>query len=71
MNLAPIVINEQTILGSRCGKFEDGLAMMQNFPDMPLEKMITVRYPLERWKRLFVCAQQKDALKILLDIAPR
>jgi alcohol dehydrogenase len=71
VNLAPIVINEQTILGSRCGKFEDGLAMMQNFPDMPLEKMITGRCPLEKVEEAFVCAQQKDALKILLDIAPR
>ena len=69
VNLAPVVINEQTIVGSRCGRFKDGLEMMQNFPDMPLEKMITGRYPLERVEEAFVCAQKKDALKVLLDIA--
>ena len=69
VNLAPVVINEQTIVGSRCGRFKDGLEMMRNFPDMPLEKMITGRYPLERVEEAFVCAQKKDALKVLLDIA--
>jgi alcohol dehydrogenase len=69
VNLAPVVINEQTIVGSRCGRFKDGLAMMRNFPDMPLEKMITCRYPLERVEEAFVRAQRKDALKVLLDIA--
>lgn len=69
VNLAPVVINEQTILGSRCGRFRDGLAMMQRFPDMPLEKIITHRYPLERVEEAFDRALERDALKILVDIA--
>jgi alcohol dehydrogenase len=69
VNLAPIVINELTVLGSRCGRFADGLARMQNLPDMPLERMISGRYPLSRVEEAFVRAEEKDSLKILLEIA--
>jgi alcohol dehydrogenase len=68
VNLAPIVIHEQTLLGSRCGRFGDGLKMMLDFPDMPLEKLITGRYPLDKVAEAFVRAQESDALKVLLDI---
>ena len=71
VNLAPVVINEQTIVGSRCGRFRDALAMKQNFPDMPLDKLITGRFPLERVEQAFARAHQKDAVKVLLDIASR
>jgi len=70
INLAPIVINEQTILGSRCGRFADGLSIMRAFPDMPLDKLITARYPLDHVQDAFVRAQQSDALKVLLEICP-
>jgi alcohol dehydrogenase len=68
VNLAPVVINELTILGSRCGRFTDGLAMMRKFPDMPLERMITARYPLAEVQAAFVRAGQRDVLKILLEM---
>lgn len=68
VNLAPVVIHEQTILGSRCGRFADGLKMMMDFPDMPLDKLITARYRLEQAQEAFVRAAQSDALKVLLEI---
>jgi alcohol dehydrogenase len=70
VNLAPVVINEQTVLGSRCGRFMDGLSLMERFPDMPLEKLISGRYPLERVEAAFARAQEKDALKVLLECGP-
>jgi alcohol dehydrogenase len=70
VNLAPIVINELTILGSRCGRFADGLSIMRNYPDMPLNKLITARYPLDKVQEAFVRARQSDALKVLLEIDP-
>ncbi|MEE9913451.1 MAG: alcohol dehydrogenase catalytic domain-containing protein [Deltaproteobacteria bacterium] len=70
VNLAPVVINEQTILGSRCGRFADGLSIMMNYPDMPLIKLITARYPLDNVQEAFVRARQSDALKVLLDVNP-
>ncbi|HOG12377.1 MAG TPA: alcohol dehydrogenase catalytic domain-containing protein [Smithellaceae bacterium] len=70
VNLAPIVINEQTVLGSRCGRFADGLKIMCEYPDMPLDRLITARYPLARVEEAFARATQSDALKVLLDIHP-
>jgi len=70
VNLAPIVINEQTVLGSRCGRFADGLKIMSEYPDMPLDRLITARYPLARVQEAFARARQSDALKVLLDIHP-
>ncbi len=70
INLAPIVINEISLMGSRCGRLGDGLRMMQDYPDMPLSKMITERYPLAEVEDAFTHAVQGDALKVLLDISP-
>lgn len=70
VNLAPVVINEQTILGSRCGRFADGLKIMREHPDMPLSRLITARYPLEQAREAFIRATQGDALKVLLEINP-
>lgn len=68
VNLSPIVVHEQTILGSRCGRFGDGLKMMCDFQDMPLERLITGRYPLENVAEAFLQAQRRETLKILLEI---
>jgi len=68
INLAPVVVQEQTILGSRCGRFGDGLRIMQDFPDMPLERLISGRYPLEKAEEAFARAQDGEALKVLLEV---
>lgn len=70
VNLAPVVINEQTILGSRCGRFADALNIMIKYPDIPLCRLITARYPLEKAREAFSRATQSDALKVLLEISP-
>lgn len=69
INLAPIVIDELTVVGSRCGRFRDGLAMMRDFPDMPLERLITDRYPFRDVLQAFARAQSGRALKVLLDFS--
>jgi alcohol dehydrogenase len=70
VNLAPVVINELNILGSRCGRFADALNIMRKYPDMPLSRLITARYPLEQVQEAFGRATQSDALKVLLEISP-
>lgn len=70
LELAPLVINEITLLGSRCGRFADALAMLAKFPDMPLARLITHRYPLEQAETAFSRAASGQALKVLLDINP-
>jgi alcohol dehydrogenase len=68
LNLAPIVVNEITVIGSRCGRFEDGLQMIESCPDMPLERLLTARYPIEQAIAAFDRATQSDALKVLLEM---
>jgi len=67
INLAPIVIHELTVLGSRCGQFRHGLSLMAQHPDMPLESLITQRFPIEAAPDAFILAVQTAAIKILLD----
>jgi alcohol dehydrogenase len=69
VDLSPIVVNELNILGSRCGRFEDGVQMMQVYPDMPLDRLISARYPLEKGLAAFARAERPTALKILLEVA--
>jgi alcohol dehydrogenase len=66
LNLAPVVVNEINVLGSRCGRFSDGLGMMQAYRDMPLERLITAKYPIEQALEAFDRAGRHDAMKVLL-----
>jgi alcohol dehydrogenase len=69
LNLSPLVVNEQTLVGSRCGQFKDGLHMLVSFPDMPLDQLITARYPIEQALEAFERAARPDALKVLLEMS--
>ena len=68
MNLSPLVINEQILLGSRCGNFEAALKLMKRYPDMPLQRLITASYPVEQAKEAFGRASGSDALKVALHL---
>ncbi len=68
INLAPLVINELTVVGSRCGRFRDAQTMMLEYPDMPLKRLITHRYPLHRAAEAFAVAGKGQALKVVLEI---
>jgi alcohol dehydrogenase len=67
INLAPIVINEISVIGSRCGQFKDGLAGLREH-NFPVESLVDARYPLSTAKEAFEHAAQKGTLKILLEI---
>lgn len=68
INLASLVINELTVVGSRCGRFSDALDMMRAFPDMPLVRLITDRYPLDQAIQALTAAQNGQALKVVLEV---
>jgi len=68
VNLAPIVIHELTVLGSRCGRFQHGLSLMAQHPGMPLERLISNRFPIEAASEAFHQAARNTAIKILLDL---
>lgn len=68
LDLSPIVVNELTVVGSRCGQFPDGLRIMQTVPDMPLERLITARYPIEEAAVAFARARNADMLKVIVTM---
>ncbi len=68
LNLSPVVIHELTVLGSRCGQFRQGLALMAKYSGMPLESLITRRFPIEAAAEAFYLAAQNSGIKILLDL---
>jgi len=68
LNLAPIVINEITVVGSRCGRFEVGLPALLR-EGFPVERLICARFPLAEADAAFRRAAERGALKVLLDVA--
>lgn len=67
LNLAPIVVRELTVVGSRCGLFEKGLQALLTY-DFPLERLIKGRYPLDEAEAALAHAARPEALKILIDM---
>jgi len=65
VNTAPIVVNEITLIGSRCGRFEPALALLQSGA-LNVSEMIAEEYPLSRASRAFTRANQPGILKVLL-----
>lgn len=66
-DLTPVVVNEITIVGSRCGRFEAALAGMAHHR-FPVTRLITARYPLDQALTAFEHAAQPHAVKVLLDM---
>jgi alcohol dehydrogenase len=69
VDLSTVVVNEQTLVGSRCGRFEVGLRMLASHPDMPLERLISAEYPLAQALAAFEQVHHPDTLKVLIDMA--
>jgi threonine dehydrogenase-like Zn-dependent dehydrogenase len=67
LNLAPVVINELTILGSRCGPFDKALEALAT-QNLPVDRLIQGRYPLPKGVEAIAHAKTKGTLKILLDV---
>jgi threonine dehydrogenase-like Zn-dependent dehydrogenase len=67
LHLAPIVIDEIRVQGSRCGPFEPALrALSQHIVDV--RPLISERYTLDDALAAFKYAGQKDVLKVLVRV---
>ncbi len=67
LNLAPIVVDEIRVQGSRCGPFEPALrALSQKRID--IRPLISATYPLDDGFAAFEYAEQKDTLKVLVRV---
>ncbi len=65
VDTAPIVVNELTLVGSRCGRFEASLPLLEHGL-IPVEELIAGRFPLDEAPRAFQRAAEKGVLKVLL-----
>ncbi len=66
VNLAPIVINEITVVGSRCGPFEPAVAALAD-GSIDVRPLVTAVFPARDAEEAFRAARKKDSLKILID----
>ena len=65
IDTAPIVVNEITMVGSRCGRFEAALPWIEN-AGIRLEEMVSERLSLWDAPRAFARAGERGMLKVLL-----
>jgi threonine dehydrogenase-like Zn-dependent dehydrogenase len=67
LDLAPLVVDEITLLGSRCGPFEPALAALAA-GRIVVEPWIHARFSLAEGVRAFAHAARPGTLKVLLDV---
>jgi len=68
MDMAPWVINEITVAGSRCGPFEPAIRALDEGDVDPLP-LVDATFPIERALEAFEAAVRPGAGKILIEIA--
>ena len=69
-NLASIVVDEVTLLGSRCGPFPEAINALAR-QAVEVRSMISRTYPIEQAVEAFEAARDRNNVKILLKINPR
>jgi alcohol dehydrogenase len=65
LDTAPVIVDEITLVGSRCGRMEVALPALRHH-DFGLEQMISAVLPLERAGEAFELAQRRGIRKVLL-----
>lgn len=67
IDVAPIVVNEITLIGSRCGRFSEAIRFLEE-RNPPLEELISDRFPLSRAQEAFARSSEGEALKVVLIV---
>lgn len=67
LSLAPIVIDEFHVIGSRCGPFAPAMAALVQ-QKIQVKPLIQARFPLEQAVDGFALVQKQPVLKVLFDI---
>ena len=68
MPWAPVVIDEVTIVGSRCGPFDQALAALAA-GRISVQPLISGRFDLSQGVEALEAAKSRGELKVLLDVA--
>src|ERR1039457_2842751 len=66
VDTAPIIVNELTLVGSRCGRFAAALPLLGH-PLVRVEELIAARFPLSEAPQAFARAAERGVLKVLLE----
>ena len=67
IDMTALVINEVSLIGSRCGPFPKALQLL-NERRVDVEPMITERYPISRGLDAIQHAAERGALKVILEM---
>ncbi len=65
LDVSALVVDEITLVGSRCGPFAPALAMLAD-GTVPVHDLVSARYPLREGVAAFAAAGQPGVLKVLL-----
>jgi threonine dehydrogenase-like Zn-dependent dehydrogenase len=63
--LAPIVIDEVTVVGSRCGPMAEAVAMLAR-GEIRTEPLVSAEYPLDRAPEAIAAAARPESIKVLI-----
>jgi len=67
LNLSPVVINEFSIIGSRCGPFKKAIDALKNH-EVKISPLIYKIFPLNEGLKAFKVSCEKKTLKVLLKV---
>ena len=65
IDMAPAIVNEISLIGSRCGRFEPALELLARAA-VRVGEMVQASYPLESAAEAFAHAARRGTLKVLL-----
>ncbi len=68
VDLTPAVIDEVTVVGSRCGRFQPALKMLAKRA-VPVERLIESIYSIEEAEKAWEKAKEKGSKKVILQMA--
>lgn len=67
IDLAPLVIHEIRVIGSRCGPFDAALELLAA-GRIRVKPLITARFPLAQGAEAFAAAAKPEHVKVLIDV---
>ena len=65
VDTAPVIVNEITLVGSRCGPFDKAIALLRSRKIDP-RPLITRTFPLQQASAAIAFAQKPGVMKVLL-----
>ena len=65
IDTAPVIVNEISLIGSRCGRFEPAIELLRE-RKVDVRPMLSAEFPLEQAPAAFAEAARKGVLKVLL-----